>query len=87
MDYWLATTEKAPEPGIDGALTRRNPEAPGFGLAIGVEDLDAAVAGVEAAGGTVDERRAPIPGIGWLAVIRDTDGNTLSLMQDDPAAA
>lgn len=86
MDYWLATTGKASEPGINGALTPRTPEAPGFGLGIGVEDLAAAVARVEQAGGTVIERRAPIPGVGWLAMIRDTEGNTLSLIQEDSSA-
>jgi hypothetical protein len=29
----------------------------------------------------------PIPGIGWLAYIKDTDGNMLGLLQPDEAAA
>jgi predicted enzyme related to lactoylglutathione lyase len=87
MDYWLATTGTAPDPGIDGALTRRTAETPGFGLALGVDDLATAVAKVRTAGGAVVRERDPIPGVGWLAAVTDTEGNTLSLMQDDPAAA
>ncbi len=86
-DYWLCTTGPDSEPGIDGALTRRSPDAPGFGLTIGVTSLDEAVAAVEAAGGQVVQRRSPIPGIGWLGVFVDTEGNTLTLIEADPAAA
>jgi predicted enzyme related to lactoylglutathione lyase len=29
----------------------------------------------------------PIPGVGWLAYIKDPDGNIIGLMQPDPKAA
>jgi predicted enzyme related to lactoylglutathione lyase len=28
----------------------------------------------------------PIPGVGWLAYVKDPDGNILGLMQTDPGA-
>jgi predicted enzyme related to lactoylglutathione lyase len=28
----------------------------------------------------------PIPGVGWLAYVKDLDGNILGIMQNDPAA-
>jgi predicted enzyme related to lactoylglutathione lyase len=29
----------------------------------------------------------PIPGMGWLAYVKDTEGNIFGMMQSDPAAA
>jgi predicted enzyme related to lactoylglutathione lyase len=29
----------------------------------------------------------PIPGVGWLAYCKDTEGNVFGIMQDDPQAA
>jgi predicted enzyme related to lactoylglutathione lyase len=29
----------------------------------------------------------PVPGIGWLAYLKDTEGNVFGVMQPDPAAA
>ena len=31
--------------------------------------------------------KGPIPGMGWLAYIKDLDGNILGMMQPDEAAA
>jgi len=28
----------------------------------------------------------PVPGVGWLASIKDPDGNVVGLMQPDPGA-
>jgi predicted enzyme related to lactoylglutathione lyase len=39
-----------------------------------------------AAGGTEVHRPGPIPGVGYMAYVRDTEGNHLGLMQRDPAA-
>jgi uncharacterized protein len=30
--------------------------------------------------------KMPIPGVGWLAYIKDTEGNILGMMQPDPSA-
>ena len=39
-----------------------------------------------ARGGTIALPKMPIPGIGWLAYAKDTEGNLFGLMQADPAA-
>jgi predicted enzyme related to lactoylglutathione lyase len=31
--------------------------------------------------------KAPVPGVGWLAYVTDTEGNVLGLMQEDASAA
>ena len=42
------------------------------------------VAAVKANGGVLLEGPMPIPGVGYLAYCRDTEGNVFGLMQDDP---
>jgi predicted enzyme related to lactoylglutathione lyase len=86
--YWLITTGGPEEPGIDGGLGPRQPgHTPGTVNTIGVEDLDAALAAVQGAGGKVVRPKEPIPGIGWLAYCEDTEGNPFGMMQGDPSAA
>jgi predicted enzyme related to lactoylglutathione lyase len=91
--YWVIKTGPSDKPGIDGGLMPRRgpPPADGqpvnaFPCTIGVDDLDATVAQVTAHGGTIAFPRMPIPGIGWLAYFKDTEGNIVGLMQDDTSA-
>ena len=56
VEYWTAHTGEGP--GIVGALEARDPEAPGLVFSIAVDDIDEALAAVEAAGG---ERGRPVP--------------------------
>jgi predicted enzyme related to lactoylglutathione lyase len=51
-----------------------------------VESVDNTLARNKELGGTVVLPRMPIPGIGWLAYIKDTDGNILGIMNLDPTA-
>jgi len=86
-DYWLATTGDSSEPGIDGAIMRRDPQRPPVVNTIGVESLDDSVAKVAANGGTVLESKMPIPGVGYFAYCLDSEGNPFGLMQSDPSVA
>jgi uncharacterized protein len=58
-------------------------DAPERGLIayFSVDDLDEAVRRVEELGGAVVQRKTPIPGIGWFAACRDTEGNDFSLFE------
>ncbi|HET9112052.1 MAG TPA: VOC family protein [Ktedonobacterales bacterium] len=91
MDYWLITTG-AGEPGIDGGLSKReNPTqgtVPQFGFTctVDVEDVHAAFAAAMAAGGSEVHQPGPVTGVGYLAYVRDTEGNHLGLMQRDAGA-
>jgi len=53
---------------------------------VGVESLDSSIATVETNGGTVALPKMPIPGMGWLAYYKDTEGNIFGMMQPDPSA-
>ena len=86
-DYWLVTTGEPGEPGIDGGIGRRSGSDDQTTNTIDVADLDAAVAKVVAAGGTVTRSRGAVPGVGWLAYGSDTEGNPFGMMQSDESAA
>jgi predicted enzyme related to lactoylglutathione lyase len=49
--------------------------------------LDESVDRAVALGGSLALPKMPIPSVGWLAYIKDPDGNILGLMQTDPKAA
>ena len=80
--YWLITTGDDPELGINGGMGQGPaPPFPGTTTTLGVEDLDAAMAGVEAAGGSVLMGRMEIPNVGSLAYVADPEGHAFGLMQ------
>lgn len=83
MDFW--TTAAGEGEGIGGALTKRNADSPAVTFYIAVDDIDAALAAVEAAGGKRLTERMPIPTIGWSALFEDTEGNRVGLFQNDPS--
>ena len=91
MPYWIIKTGEGP--GIDGGLVPRRgtvtPEAPviAYVCTIEVAALDDQLAKAVSLGGAIALPKQPIPGIGWLAYAKDTEGNVFGLMQNDPAAA
>ncbi|MBO0698782.1 MAG: VOC family protein [Zavarzinella sp.] len=92
-DYWLITTGPADQPGINGGLVRRRGAGPLDGAAVNayvctsaVTDVDHGIKRATELGGTVAHPKMPIPGVGWLAYVKDPEGNILGLMQNDPAA-
>lgn len=87
MEYWLVMTGPEDEPGIDGGLARRSEPEVGVEITVDVADLDQALAGVEAHGGEIIRPKSAVPGVGWLAYIKDTEGNILGMMESDPGAA
>ncbi len=51
----------------------------------GVDDIEAACDRVRELGGEADEPR-PVPGMGWFAICKDTEGNEFGIWQTDPSA-
>ena len=86
MDYWLVTTGQAPEPGIDGALLPRGSYPEPTVNTISVPSVDEYAAKILAASGKIVQPKMAIPGIGYYAVCKDSEGNTFGIMQDDPTA-
>jgi uncharacterized protein len=93
-DYWLIETGPADQPGINGGLLPRpGGAAPSEGQAVnafvctaGVASLDEALATSAGLGATLAFPKMPVMSIGWLAYIKDPDGNLLGLLQPDEDA-
>ena len=92
MEYWLVTTGPDGTPGINGGLMKRQHPLSGNDGMIGyvctatVSDLDGLLAKAPQLGGTPALPKMPVPGVGWLAYLKDTEGNVFGLMQPDPSA-
>src|SRR5262245_40335283 len=91
MDYWLITTGPNSLPGINGGLLKRHGPIDGqaviaYVCTVDVPNVDDYVKKVTDLGGQIALPKMPIPGVGWLAYAKDTDGNIFGMMQNDPAA-
>jgi predicted enzyme related to lactoylglutathione lyase len=51
-----------------------------------VASVDDSLAKALSSGGTLALAKMPVPGVGWLAYVKDTEGNILGLIQMDPVA-
>ena len=85
MDYWSVVTGEEGEPGFKGGLYQR-PEVDNekfylYDCTIAVEDLDKAIEAVKTNGGMITKEKAEIPGVGWFASAKDTEGNRFGLMK------
>ena len=92
--YWLITTGPETLAGINGGLVPRRGGAPVTGqpvnayvCSLNVPALDDSVRMALAEGGELALPKMAIPGVGWLAYIKDTEGNIVGLMQADTSAA
>jgi len=87
IPYWLIVTGPDGEPGINGGLMpRRDPAQPCVNT-VGVANLDETLRLAEKSGGQCVVPKMPVPGVGWLAYCKDTEGHIFGVMQPDPAAA
>ncbi len=84
MEYWLITTGPASAPGIDGGLGGAANEFKATVNTVDVEDIDATLRLVQANGGQVVAPKDEIPGIGWLAYVREPGGSVLGVIQNMP---
>lgn len=92
QEYWLITTGPDAEPGINGGLIQRRGPIDGqavlaYVCTVEMPALDDYLKKAQAGGGTVVVPKMPIPGVGWLAYCKDTEGNIFGMMQSDPKAA
>ena len=88
-EYWLISTGEQDKPGINGGLMRQMPQFPARTPVhtLDVDSVDAFVEKIVAAGGEVYAPKMAVPGIGYLAYCKDTEGTIFGIMQNDPNAA
>ena len=86
IEYWLITTGKEDEPGIDGGLSRRTEPGPSTVNTIDVTSVDDFIKKVEENGGTIVVPKRAVPGVGYMAYFKDPEGNMLGMMERDEYA-
>jgi uncharacterized protein len=84
-EYYLVTTGDDKEPGIHGAIQRRE-GVEKVNLVVGTTDLEAVTRKIVAAGGVVVRPKVAVPGVGWCAYFKDTEDIVFGVMQEDPKA-
>jgi predicted enzyme related to lactoylglutathione lyase len=91
LTYWLIDTGEGD--GINGGIVERRGPKPAednpvnaFVCSIGISSVDDYVTHALTAGGTIALPKMTIPGVGYQAYVKDTDGNILGLHQPDPSA-
>ena len=91
-DYWLIITGADSEPGINGAILKRQQPINGdaviaYVCTIDVNSVDEAIEKITSTGGTIALPKMAVPQVGWLAYAKDTEGNIFGVMQSDHSAA
>ena len=89
QEYWLISTGDSDKPGINGGGFTPVSEEDKFRstvITMEVDSVDDYVAKVTANGGTIVVPKMAIPGVGWLAYFKDTEGVIVGMMQTDHAA-
>ena len=85
-DYWLMTTGDDNDAGITGGVAAREKSTDTTAVIFDVPSVDESAKSVTDAGGTIRERKRAIPGVGYLVMCTDTEGNTFGVMQIDESA-
>ncbi len=83
-NFFLIATGDESDPGIHGALRERPDDGEkrvGFECTIAVDDVDAAAAAIEKAGGKILVPKHIIPTVGELIQFMDTEGNIACAMR------
>lgn len=84
--YLLATTGPKDQVGIDGAIMPRSDRKQAVINTISVDSWEEGARAVSEAGGTVLMEKDAVPGQGYFAYCRDTEGNVFGIFQADPTA-
>ncbi len=85
--YWIIDTGEEPAQGINGGMMPRpTPEAVTT-MVLDVPTVDEYVAKITDGGGTVVVPKFAVPGVGYAAYFKDTEGNTFGIFEDDSEAA
>lgn len=92
-NYWLVRTGRDTA-GIDGGMVERKGEIPpdgapvnGYVCTVGVASLETYLKRAIEHGATLAVPKMATPGVGWLAYVKDTEGNLLGIMEPDPNAS
>lgn len=80
-EYWLVTTGEDQEPGINGAIMRRQEEWQYPVMVIGVPSVDDYLDKIKNAGGEIVRGKSEIPNVGYAAYFKDPAGNYFGIFE------
>ncbi len=86
MDYWLVDAGPKKAMGINGAIMKREDPKASVYITIGVKSLDESLKKILKNGGKQVTKKSPIPGIGYFAYVKDTEGNVIGILEPDMKA-
>lgn len=86
IEYWIITAGEEDEEGINGGLQKRENKEDSIFNYVGVESVDKTIKKIEDNGGEILKQKSPIPGVGYYAFFKDTEGNQLGIMEEDENA-
>ncbi len=84
-DYWLIQTGTGQDPGVTGGVARRINPGDTTAVVFDVASVDDFAKVVVEAGGKIREDKKALPGVGYLVMCIDTEGNTFGILQLDEA--
>jgi O-methyltransferase len=85
-DYWVLSTGKNSQPGINGGLVRRRYPGDTTTCWIEVPSVDDFLIRIAEHGGVALTRKMAIPGVGDCACCQDTEGNIFGIIRFDAQA-
>lgn len=89
VDYWIVMTGKENEPGINGGIGKRekqDQEIKTYMCTVEVGSIEEYSKKITKEGGKQINPKMAIPGVGWHARFKDSEGNIFGLMQNDSSA-
>ena len=85
--YWLINTGEEPAQGINGGLVQRPDPQTMTTVMLDVPTVDEYVDKITGSGGTLLVPKFAVPGVGYAAYFRDTEGNPFGIFEDNDTAA
>lgn len=89
MSYVMAATTDSDEQGmpkkpgaINGGLAKRGNMVGGVNIVVGVDDIEVSLEKIKKSGGTVVQPKVAVGDMGFVAYIKDTEGNVIGLWQN-----
>ena len=83
LEYWVISAGEEDEEGINGGLQKRENKDDHIFNYVGVESVDKTLKKIKENRGEILKPKSPIPGVGYYAFFKDTEGNRLGIMEED----
>ena len=85
-EYFLVSTDDGNEHGINGAIMKREDPKTSTINTLDVPNVLEYMESVKGNGGKVLTKKTTVPGVGYFAYCKDTEGNTFGIMEEDESA-